>query len=78
MIGIPLLLVFGANAAGLPGLNLVLPWSLVVNLGPEKPALAIILAMGQPLPTVAPVIGTVLMIILFILIAIVRFEREEF
>jgi hypothetical protein len=46
--------------------------------GSGPPSLAEALAQGQPLPTVVPLISTGLLIILFTILALVRFEREEF
>jgi len=43
-----------------------------------KPALAVALMNGQPLPTIYPLIATVLWSILFIAIALWGFSREEF
>jgi hypothetical protein len=55
-----------------------MPWNLVIDLGPRQPALAVLLVNQQPLPTVSPIIGTALLTIIFIAVAIWRFRREEF
>jgi ABC-2 type transport system permease protein len=60
-----------------PWLDLILPWRLLLAIG-WKDALAGYLAMGQPLPTVAPIIATALWCVLFVVVAIWRFRREEF
>jgi ABC-2 type transport system permease protein len=78
VIGIPLVMVFGANASTSPWLGLILPWTLAMTFGPESPALALRLAQGQPLPSAAIVISTALLVVLFTIIAVVRFRREEF
>jgi hypothetical protein len=48
------------------------------TVGSGQPSLAEALAQGQQLPTVASIIRAGLLIILFGLIAIVRFQLEEF
>ena len=79
VIGISLLLVFGNQLNSmLPILGKFLPWNLVMDLGPQQPALAVAAAQGLPLPTVTPIIGTAVLIIVFISLALWRFQREEF
>ena len=79
VIGIPLLLVFGNSFSNmLPFLGKILPWNLVMDLGPEQPALAIILAQGLPLPTITPILCTAGLSLVFIAVALWRFSREEF
>jgi len=56
----------------------VLPWNLVMDLGPDKPALAVLLAQGLPLHTVTPIIWTAVLAVIFLTIALWRFSREEF
>jgi ABC-type transport system involved in multi-copper enzyme maturation permease subunit len=60
-----------------PWLVAVLPWKLLSSFGDKGP-LAGYLAMGQPLPTVTPIIGTAVWCVLFVAVAIWRFRREEF
>jgi ABC-2 type transport system permease protein len=60
-----------------PWLNMVLPWRLLMPIGKDS-ALAGCLAMRLPLPTVTPIIATVLWCVLFVAVAIWRFRREEF
>jgi ABC-2 type transport system permease protein len=79
IIGIPMILIFGNNLAGLlPWLGKVMPWNLVMDLGPDRPALAVLLAQGQPLPTNLPIVGTAILTIVFIAVALWRFQAEEF
>jgi ABC-2 type transport system permease protein len=79
VIGIPMVLVFGNQLTGiLPWMGKILPWNLVMDLGPNQPSLALALAQGQPLPTVAPIIGTAVLTIIFLGAAVWRFQREEF
>jgi len=60
-----------------PGLLLaILPWRLVMPLG--QGPLAGYLALGVPLPTVTPIIATILWCLLFTGVAIWRIRREEF
>jgi ABC-2 type transport system permease protein len=59
-----------------PWLGDIMPWRLMIDFGSAGP-LAGYLAMGQPLPTVKPIIATGLWCILFVAVAIWRFRREE-
>jgi len=77
-IGVPLLLVFGAQFGSIsPFLAKTMPWNLVMEMR-GKPALALALIQGQPLTNVTPIICAAVMSILFIVVAIWRFQREEF
>ena len=79
VIGIPMVLVFGNQLAGLaPALAKTMPWNLVMDLGPQQPALAVLLVQGQPLPTVTPILGTAVLTVIFIAVALFKFRREEF
>ena len=60
-----------------PWLYDVLPWKLLIDFNTNQP-LAQYLANGQPLPTVTPIIASVLWCVLFIAVAIWRMSREEF
>jgi hypothetical protein len=46
-------------------------------VGAGQPSLAEAFAQGQPFPTVASFISTGLLVIVFFIVALVRFEREE-
>ena len=59
-------------------LGKVLPWNLVMDLGPVKPALAMVLAQGLPVPAVTPILGTLGLILVFVAVALWRFARQEF
>ena len=59
-----------------PWLPDLLPWKLLFFDGSNP--LAGYLAQGQPLPTVTPIIATLLWSALFVGVAIWRFRREEF
>jgi ABC-2 type transport system permease protein len=79
VIGIPLVFISCSYLAILvPWLGKVMPSSLILSLESGQPSLAEALAQGQPLQTVTPILATVLLVILFILVALVRFGREEF
>ncbi len=52
-----------------PWLAKVGPWNLTLEVGEDKPALAMALMQGQRLPTVLPVVATVLWCALFIGVA---------
>ncbi len=81
VIGIPLAVLFlQQNILGfLPSLRYVLPWNLIVPLGNTNP-LVISLIMGTPRQAdhLILLMVTVVEIILFILIGLWRFNREEF
>lgn len=77
-IGVPLLLVGGSQIGNLvPLLVKTMPWNLVSEMR-GNPALALSLLKGQPLATVTPLICTGLMTVLFVVVAVWRFQREEF
>lgn len=78
VIAIPLALMFAANAAMSSWGSLILPWGLAMTFSPEKPALAVVLVQGGTLPSLAPILSCALLVCLFTLIALLRFEREEF
>jgi ABC-2 type transport system permease protein len=79
VIGIPMVLIFAPTMVGIPPwLGKFMPWNLVMDLGQKQPSLAIALAIGQSLPTVTPIIGTAVLISIFVLVALWRFQREEF
>ena len=57
-IGLPLLLVFGAQFGSMvPILAKIMPWNLVMDVR-GNPSLAMALIKGQPLTTVTPIICT--------------------
>jgi hypothetical protein len=59
-----------------PWLESILPWKLLSGF--REPPLAGYLALGAHLPTVLPIIATVLWCVLFVVVAIWRIGREEF
>jgi len=60
-----------------PWLDSIMPWRLMIDFGRSGP-LAGYLALGTPLPTVVPIIATILWCVLFIVVTIWRFRQEEF
>jgi ABC-2 type transport system permease protein len=79
VIGIPMVLIFGYQLINMvPWLGQIMPWNLVLDLGPDRPALAVALAQGLPLPSITPILGTGIFTAIFILVALWRFQREEF
>jgi hypothetical protein len=81
VIGIPLaILFFQQNLIGfLPFLRFVLPWNLVAPVGNWNP-LVLSLMMGTPVKTDHLILMAVIVAesILFVLISLWRFNREEF
>jgi hypothetical protein len=80
VIGIPLAILFGYQflLAPAPWLADIMPWVLTQPTGPNSPSLAIVLALQQPLPTILPIAATIVWIVLFVVVALWRFERIEF
>jgi ABC-2 type transport system permease protein len=54
------------------------PWALVVTTPITPQPLSVLVALGQPLPTVVPIIFTALWCVVFTAVAVWRFGREEF
>ena len=74
VLGIAIFLVWGWMIKPLGVLLAdVMPWRLLI-----EPALGGYLLQGVPLPTVAPIIATALWCVLFVGVAIWRFQQEEF
>lgn len=84
VIGIPICLLFGQQFIYglLPWTTDILPGPLVMAAGggPDggQMAVAALLAQGQPLPTLIPLVASVVWIVAFVAIALWRFQREEF
>ena len=60
-----------------PWLGQVMPWGLISGFGGNAPLVAYLIT-GQPLPTVMPIVATAAWCVLFVLVGIWRFGREEF
>jgi ABC-type transport system involved in multi-copper enzyme maturation permease subunit len=80
VIGIALALMFMQQylIGILPVLRFVLPWTLAVPLNNSADAIVPALLSGQPVYSSLPILAVVVECILFVLIALWRFNREEF
>jgi ABC-2 type transport system permease protein len=80
VIGVPLILLLGYTlfVEIAPWLADFMPWNLTGAVSENRPALAVSLVTGQPLPTIMPVIASLVWCVLFTMIAIWRFRKEEF
>jgi ABC-2 type transport system permease protein len=78
VIGIPIGVLFGAMFL-MPYLGdavLFMPWLIIPSGG--HLGLATEMMMGQPLATATPILATIVWIIVFVAVALWRFQREEF
>ena len=80
VIGLPLALAFGSQllVGTLPVLNFILPWRLAVGVENVAPAVIESVILGQPPFSWLPVLFVTGFVILFITVAIYKFQREEF
>jgi ABC-2 type transport system permease protein len=76
-MGIPLALIVGYTFLNKLGNVVFLPYQLIYPTG-NDPALAMMLVNQQPLPTIVPIVATIVWIVLFVVVALWRFERIEF
>ncbi|MGE5223887.1 MAG: ABC transporter permease [Omnitrophica WOR_2 bacterium] len=78
VLGIPFILLFGYMLIpGIPAwLAQIMPWNLLDTLA--YPALALTVVQGQPLPTLTPILATIISCVLFTVLALWKFNREEF
>jgi ABC-2 type transport system permease protein len=79
-IGIPLLLILGFTLVVefAPWIADFMPWSLTSAVSATRPAMGVSLVLGQPIPTWMPLIATAIGCVVFTLVAIWRFQKEEF
>lgn len=61
----------------LPPLGYVLPWSLVVPLSEQSQAVVPALLLGQPLQSFIPILAVAVECVVFMLVALWRFNLEE-
>ena len=78
VMGVPLVIILGFTIFPmfLPASYELLPYALTMS-GGGAPSVALALAMGQPIPSLLPVIANAAWSVLFICVAIWRFRREE-
>ena len=79
-IGIPLFLILGFTlfVEFAPWTADYMPWGLTSAVSASRPAMAVSLVLGQPIPTLMPLIATVIGCLVFTMVAIWRFQKEEF
>jgi ABC-2 type transport system permease protein len=79
-IGIPLFLILGfiLFVEVAPWTADFMPWSLTNEISVTRPAMAVSLVLGQPIPTLMPLISSLVGCLVFTMVAILRFQREEF
>jgi ABC-2 type transport system permease protein len=79
VIGVPLILLLGFTlfVEIAPWLADYMPWNLTSATSAARPALAVSLVTGQPLPTLMPIVASAAWCIIFTVIAIWRFQKEE-
>jgi ABC-2 type transport system permease protein len=79
-IGLPLFLILGYTlfVEIVPWIADYMPWSLTSVVSASRPAIAVSMVLGQPIPTLMPLIATVIGCLSFTLVAIWRFQKEEF
>jgi ABC-2 type transport system permease protein len=80
VIGVPLFLILGFSlfVEVAPWTADFMPWNLTAAVSASRPAMALSLVLGQPIPTLMPLIATVTGCLVFTLVALWRFQKEEF
>ncbi len=80
VMSIPLACIFAAQIvpALLPPLGQITPWPMIMPLPGGLFSLAGLALRGDPLPTMLPILATMIWIVVFIVVAVWRFQREEF
>jgi ABC-2 type transport system permease protein len=79
VIAIPIGILFAAQFLmnSFPVMASLSPWGLIFPNGNEMPAIMQAIS-GMPLTSLAPVIATIAWIVIFTVVAVWRFQREEF
>jgi ABC-type transport system involved in multi-copper enzyme maturation permease subunit len=62
----------------LPALRYLLPWTLVIPLNNGTDAIVPALLLGEPVSSFIPILGVAVECVLFVLVSLWRFNREEF
>jgi ABC-2 type transport system permease protein len=80
VIGIPLFLILGYTlfVEFAPWSAQLMPWNLTAGISASWPAMGAALVLRQPIPTLMPLIATVIGCLAFTMVAIWRFNKEEF
>ena len=79
-IGIPIAILFSYQfLLGIaPWTGQIMPWILTTSTSSKDLSIAMALALGLPVTSTTPIIATLAWCVLFIIIAMWRFNREEF
>jgi ABC-2 type transport system permease protein len=79
VLGISLLMALGGPLGlyGVPVLNIITPWTILMPLGGGMSA-GMSMTIGLAPQPVLPIIGTAVMCLVFIAVTLLRFHREEF
>ncbi len=80
VIGVPLLLILGYTlfVEFAPWTADIMPWVLTSSVSASRQAMGLSLVQGQSLPTLMPLFATVAGCLILTVIAIWRFQKEEF
>jgi ABC-2 type transport system permease protein len=79
VIGVPLIFILGYTlfVELLPWLGNYMPWNLTTEIGPGRQALAVSLVTGQPFSTLTPLWTCLVWCLLFTIVTIWRFQKED-
>jgi ABC-2 type transport system permease protein len=80
VIGVSLFLIIGFEliVMAVPWMADYMPWSLTTQVSAIRPAMAVNLVLGLPIPSWMPLVATGIGCLVFTLVAIWRFQKEEF
>ncbi len=81
VIGLPLLILFGFQMIlpVLPALGTIMPWVLITGVPNVSGAGFVVdVLSGQALLTLTPIVATAAWCVVFTIVAVWRFKREEF
>lgn len=79
VMGIPLVIILGFTLFPMffPPSFVLLPYALTMS-GGGMPSVALALAMGQPIPSLLPIMANAAWVVLFTCVSVWRFQHEEF